>query len=305
MRRGRWSGVAAALAIAAVGAVTAGCGGGGSALTLDPVAAAATKTQQAGAARVRFELGFSGPRTQGKTVRIHGAGAVDGTSSELTIPVGAFLSRNPKLAGALPTGAAAELMHDSMKVVTLEQNGDYVVYLRLGALANQLPGGQHWVELNLSKLARAKGIDLGTLAAGAQLQPSDVLAMLRAEGAKIQKLGPETVDGAATTHYRVTVDVAKALQAAGLTSPSRAHVAPKLSKVPADVWIGKDGLVHKVRLSAAVTRSHSTGRLGVTVDVYDYGAKITIAAPPSSDVFDATQLAQLGIGSAGHWSSHQ
>src|SRR5262249_47804214 len=69
MRRGRWAGIVAALAIAAVAAVTAGCGGGGSALGLDPVAAAATKTQQAGAARVRFALSVSGPRTQGKTVR--------------------------------------------------------------------------------------------------------------------------------------------------------------------------------------------------------------------------------------------
>src|SRR5215469_7462644 len=102
MRRGRCAGIVAALAIAAVAAVTAGCGGGGSALGLDPVAAAATKTQQAGAARVRFALSISGPRTQGKTVRIHGAGAVDGTSSKLTVGLGSVLQQV-----GLPPQAAA------------------------------------------------------------------------------------------------------------------------------------------------------------------------------------------------------
>jgi len=36
----------------------------------------------------------------------------------------------------------------------------------------------------------------------------------------------------------------------------------------------------------------------MTMDISDYGAHVTIAAPPSSDVFDATQLAQSGLGNA-------
>jgi hypothetical protein len=60
-----------------------------------------------------------------------------------------------------------------------------------------------------------------------------------------------------------------------------------------DVWIGKDGLVRRLRLAFALTQ----GRVGMRMDVYDYGAATTIAAPPSSDVFDATQLAQQGFGS--------
>src|SRR5215468_49283 len=101
MSRGRWAGIAAALAIAAVTVVTAGCGGGGSALSLDPVAAAATKTQTAGAARIRFALSLSGPRTQGKTLHIHGVGAVDGTSSKLAVSLGSVLHEV-----GLPPGAA-------------------------------------------------------------------------------------------------------------------------------------------------------------------------------------------------------
>src|SRR5215469_3348957 len=157
MSRGRWAGIAAALAIAAVAAVTAGCGGGGSALALDPVAAAATKTQQAGAARVRFVVVFSGPRTQGHSVRVSGFGAIDGTSSELTVGLRGLAGQS-----FVPAGAA----NASVKEISLVQDGDYVVYVRSGLFSGQLPGGQHWIELNLSKLGQAAGIDLGTLLSG-------------------------------------------------------------------------------------------------------------------------------------------
>jgi hypothetical protein len=35
----------------------------------------------------------------------------------------------------------------------------------------------------------------------------------------------------------------------------------------------------------------------MAMDLYDYGAQVDIAAPPSSEVFDATQFAQQGLGS--------
>jgi hypothetical protein len=272
MRRGRWAGIAAAVAIGAVALVSAGCGGGtGSALSFDPVAAAATKTQQAGAARIRFVLHFAGAN---RTVAVRGAGAIDGARSELTFNT------------ALPQVGAS-----TFKEISLEQNGDYVVYLQLGALASQLPGGKHWVELDVSKLGKSAGLDLGKLLSGSQLQPSDLLSMLKAEGAQVRSLGAATVDGVATTHYRVTVDTAKALQAQGLTSPLLAGAAAELPKVPVDAWIGNDGLLRRIRLAAGTPQ----GRLDLTMNLYDYGTKLAISAPPSSDVFDATQLAQQGI----------
>jgi hypothetical protein len=38
----------------------------------------------------------------------------------------------------------------------------------------------------------------------------------------------------------------------------------------------------------------------MTMDFYDYGAHVTIAAPPRSDVFDGTQLAQKRFGGLFH-----
>jgi hypothetical protein len=296
MLRGRRAGIAAALAIALTAAFSAGCGGGGgSALSLDPVAAAATKSQLAGAARIRFALALSSPQLQGKLLRLRADGAIDGASGELTFNLGSLVREM-----GLPQGASSQqLAHASVKEVFLEEHGDYVIYARMGALASQLPGGKQWVRLDLSKLGKSAGLDIGKLLSGSQLQPTDLLGMLRGEGAKIQKIGSAMIDGAATTHYRVTVDVAKALESKGLTSPLLGGVAAQMPKLPEDVWIAKDGLVRRVVL--AYHFSSAAGqevRMRMTMDISDYGAHIRIAAPPSGEVFDATQLAQGGLGNA-------
>ncbi len=287
MLRARWTGIATALAIAVAAAVTAGCGGGSStALSLDPVAAAAAKAQHAGAARIRFALDVSGAKLPaGKTLHVHGAGAIDGTSSKLTIEPGSLLRQ---------TGVPAQ---SSIEEISLEQNGDYVVYVQAGFLASHLAGGKQWIKLDLSKLGRSAGLDLGTLLSGSGLQPGNVLSMLEAGGARIDDLGSTTIDGAAATHYRVTVDVAKALQARGLTNPLLAGLVAQLPKIPADVWIGKDGLLHRIQISLdlPLPQSAKPVHLGLTIDVYDYGADVTIAAPPGSDVYDATKLAGQGL----------
>lgn len=279
MRRGRWTGIAAALVIAVAATVTAGCGGGssGNALSLDPVAAAATKTQQAGAAKIRFDLALSGSQLQsGKTLRVHGDGAIDGTSTQLTVAAGST----------------------TLKEISLEQNGDYVFYLSGGPLAAHLPSGKQWAQLDLTQLGKSAGLDLGKLLSGSGLQPGDLLSLLEAQGAKIDNLGSATIDGAATTHYRVTIDIAKALQANGLQSSLLGGLAAQLPSVPVDVWIGQDGLVHRIGIAYHSTQNGKSRQLDLTLDVYDYGADVTIAAPPSSDVFDATQIAQLAIGTS-------
>ena len=285
MLRGRRAGIAAALAIAATAAVTAGCGGGSTsgALRLDPVAAAATKTQNAGAARVRLNLAVS---SQGQRLGMHGAGAIDGTSAQLSFRLGS-------MAGQL----APQLGHAKIKEIALEQDGDYVIYLKLGFLSSQLPGGKQWVKLDLTELGKSAGLDLGQLMSGSQLQPSDLLGMLEAEGAKVQKLGAATIDGTATTHYRVKIDLTKALQEKGLTSPMLQEIARRTKTAADDVWIGKDGLVRRLRLAYSLGTPSGTAHAAMTMKLYDYGAHVSIAAPPSGAVFDATQFAQQGLSS--------
>jgi hypothetical protein len=287
MVRGRKAGIAAALAIVAVAAVTAGCGGGrDSAVSLDPVAAAATKTQDAGAARVNFAIAIKSPQSHG-TVKMNGSGAIDGTSSELSLKLPPFLAH----AGTQLPFDAKQFLHGSLKEIAVEQNGDYVIYLNLGSLASQIPGGKQWIELDLSKLGKSSGLDLNKLMSGAQFQPGDLLSMLKAEGATVHKVGPATIDGTATTHYRVTVDLAKVLKQKGLTSPALAAAAATVKNASENVWVGKDGLVRRVQVGYAAAKTH----VAMTMNLSDYGAHVTIAAPPSDSVYDATALAQ-GLG---------
>lgn len=296
MLRGRWAAIAAAFAVVVAAGVTAGCGGGtgsSQALSLDPVSAAATKTQQAGPARIRFAIAFSGPQSQGSTVRLRGIGAVDGTSSEVSFRLGSMLDQM-----GIPSAMLPKLTHSSLKEVALEQDGDYVIYVRVGFLSSQLPGGKQWVKLDVSKLGKAAGLDVTKLFSGSQFQPTDLLSMLKGEGATIHKLGPATVGGVATTHYRVKVDVAKALQSKGLTSPLLSGLAARMKTTSEDVWIDKNGLVRRIRGSYGITKGGQSAHVSMTMDLFDYGAHLSIAAPPSSEVFDATQFAQSGLANA-------
>lgn len=291
VRRHR-AGIAAALAVVAVAVVTAGCGGGtGSAVALDPVAAAATKTQNAGAAHMHFAVAVNSPQLGDKTIKLDGTGAIDGTSSELTIPLSSLLSGLPT--GIAPNISTSQLTHATLKEIAVEQNGDYLVYLNLGSLASQLPGGKQWIELDLSKLGKSAGFDLSKLMSGSQFQPGDLLSMLKSEGATVHKVGSATIDGTATTHYRVSVDMAKALKQNGLSSnPELAAAAAKMKNASENVWIGKDGLLRRVQVAYGLAKTH----VAMTMNLSDYGAHVTIAAPPSNSVYDATQLVQ-GLGS--------
>jgi hypothetical protein len=277
-----------------------GCGGGSStgAISLDPVAAAATKSQHAGAARIHFSLALSSPQIPGKSLHLRASGAIDGSRSRLTFKLGSLIKAMGMPKGVAPDATMAQLAHSSLQEISLEQHGDYVIYLQLGVLGAQLPAGKQWVKLDVSKLGRSAGLDLGKLLSGSQVQPTDLLGMLRGEDAKIRKLGPARIGGVSTTHYRVTIDVAKALESKGLTSPLLGGVAADLPKLPEDVWIGKDGLVRRVRVSYSVAQSGKRVHLGMTMDISGYGAHLRIAAPPGNAVFDATQLAQQGIGSS-------
>ena len=66
-----------------------------------------------------------------------------------------------------------------------------------------------------------------------------------------------------------------------------------------NVWIDKDGLVRRVVLGYKSPLAGAP-RMAMKMDISDYGAHVSIAAPPSSQVFDATQLAQMGLGNALH-----
>lgn len=270
MTRGRLAGALAAVVVAAVlGVLLAGRGAG------SPVAAAATKSASAGGAHVSLSLVLHGRRA-GHVVKVTGSGVVDGPNADITIS---------------DTGAPAAFP-SSLHALLLQQGGHELAFVQ----ATPMPaftGGKSWVEVDLTQLAGAHGVDLGKLAAGAAGEtPGQILDLLRGAGATVTDLGPDSVDGVSTTHYRVLVDAAELAKVAGIPFvPQGRAVNPATRQVPVDVWIGAaDGLVHRI----AVTLAH--GHVAFSATLGDYGSTVSVSPPRSSDVLNVTGFLTGGGG---------
>jgi LppX_LprAFG lipoprotein len=244
----------------------AGCGGGGNGAAGDRIASAAAKTAKVGSIEADF--------------RISGAG-VSGEGS------GVF-NTDKKGSGQLTMTVVVN--GRSVKIDTVITGT--VLYMRSPAFA-QLTGGKQWVMLDLGKIARQRGIDLGSLL-NTSPTPTSALAYLRGSGGKIDKLGEERVRGVKTTHYHTTVDLSRAAARAQGTARQALRRVVKTSgvkDVPVDVWIDDDGYVRKVTYETNSTGGRSAQ---VTMELHDFGKHITINAPPRQSVVDL--MSRLGGG---------
>lgn len=101
----------------------------------------------------------------------------------------------------------------------------------------------------------------------ATLSPRRLLSMLRAASTETERLGEEIVRGVDTVRYRFEVDCEDA-ELHDCDGPT----------APVDVWIADDGLVRRI------VEAESDD---VTVEFYDFGTDVAIAAPPADQVVDA------------------
>ena len=267
---------AQACALLASVAALAGCGVSNQ---LDPVAAAATKSEQAGGFNVNFTLKLSGSSMPGGSTVLTGSGAFDGAQGEMTIDMAGLLGQ---------TGADGQL-----REIMLQEDGHLVMYMQVPFVASLLPGGKTWMRLDLQEAGKSLGVDLSKLLGQAgSTNPAETLAMLKSNG-DFAAVGPETIDGVSTTHYKGAVDLARAASSASLPDSYverlRAMGAP--TQVPVDAWIGDDGLLREVDLSYG---SDETA-IDLTMKMSDYGRTVSVSAPPADEVFDATALATKGL----------
>src|SRR5579872_1483613 len=137
----------------------------------DPVAAAATKTENAGGAKLSISASVTDP--SGGTVTISGQGAFDSTAGDLTIG----LSSQP----------------GSFELRYLQENGDPVLYANAPMLATMLPNAASWIRLDLEQAGKSLGFDLNQLLGGVDQNPIQALDLLRAAGT-VTEVGAETVD---------------------------------------------------------------------------------------------------------------
>jgi hypothetical protein len=153
------------------------------------------------------------------------------------------------------------------------------VYISSPALMGQLPGAKKWMSVDVSKAGKALGVDVANYSSQS---PQSVLDQLKAAGG-VHKVGPETLDGVETTHYRATVDtakVAKLLKKAQFTATYE----------PVDVWVDGKGLVRRMHLSYSVNGTTTD----LTASFSKYGEPVSVTAPAAADTFDATSMATNG-----------
>jgi hypothetical protein len=254
---------------------------GGVAETLDPVAAAADKSAGAGSVRVNIDASFAAGGVSGN---LAAEGVFDDDQGELTIDASDLL-------GQLPGGLGGS--SGEMKVITTTEDGHAVVYANVPAAANVLPGGMAWIKADVDKAASMAGGDASQLLGLSGQSPAKTLELL-GEAGTVTQVGTDTIDGAAVTHYRVTVDLVQALEQQGVPAATvQALIATGTStELPIDVWIGvDDGYVHRIKLAYDSTVNGQSVAAQMTMTMSDWGTDVSIDVPPDDQVFDVTALA--------------
>jgi hypothetical protein len=162
-----------------------------------------------------------------------------------------------------------------------------VMYMRSPLFDRVVPTGK-WVKMDLAKLAKKEGMDLGALMNANQADPSQSLRMLMASsGARVT--GAERIRGVETTHYAFNIDFKK-LAHDNKAFRQLTETAGAVS-APAEAWIDKQGRVR--RLSVTMSMGAQLGApmtMSMTEDLYDFGASASIAAPPDDLVVDFSSL---------------
>jgi hypothetical protein len=262
--------------------LAAACGGVGvrDALSIDPVASAATKTSAAQSVRVTFDGSISGPWA-GQRFGFTGTGAVDCAS----------LTGEMHFRFNFPSAMRAQLGAAPSMDMIFETKHGFVAYMRSPMFAKFVPGSKPWLKMDLAKVAALKGIDLNGLQQMGQMDPTQNLEFLTGAG-ESRELGWDRVRGALTKHYALTIDLdqlAKGNAELGKALKQLRDVTG--TKLPAEAWIDGQGLLRKFAFSFSLAKSPDGPiRMSLSEEFYGFGEAVHVHAPPASQVTDATKL---------------
>jgi hypothetical protein len=259
---------------------TALVGCGGDALALDPVARAADTTAKTQSSRFEFRASINAGSVG--SFSFNGDGIYDGKHK----------SGWMNMHFQLPSAAQAQVgsTDPSMEMIFDGSDG-LVMYMRSPLFSRLVPTGK-WVKMDLEKLAKKQGMDLGALMNANQADPSQSLRILMASsGAHVT--GAETVRGVATTRYGFTVDFKKL---AGANKAYKQLVeAAGTATAPAEAWIDRKGRVRKLSLTLSMgAQLGSPMTMSMTEELYDFGVHAGVSAPADDVVVDLSSLGGSG-----------
>ena len=252
-----------------------GCAGGDT-LALDPVAQAANTTAKTTSSRFEFRASVDAGSVG--SFSFNGNGVFDGKNKS------GWMNTH----FAMPPAVQLQLgsTDPSMEMIFDGSHG-LVMYMRSPLFDKIVPTGK-WVKMDLEKLAKTKGMDLGAIMNANQADPSQSLRMLTASS-NARVTGSERIRGVQTTHYAFSIDFAK------LAHDNKAfkqlQEATGSVPAPAEAWIDAQGRVRRL----AVTMSMG-GQLGtpltmtMTEELYDFGVQTNVTPPSDDLVVDLSSL---------------
>lgn len=208
----------------------------------------------------------------GNTLSIAGSGVVDFANGD------AEESVTEPSAGA---GATVEVVEAGS-----------VVYVRVPQLG-QVDPGKSWLSIDFSALSkdeRAAGLS------GLGLDPASALRLIGAQGNTVSPLGSSTVDGQSVQGYAISYNVAaieNEFAATGLPAWERSLLAQvDLTKETSTVYVNSSDQLVRVANAIGLTAGEQAGTANGWVDFSDYGAPVSVSAPPAGEVVPFAQFLQ-------------
>ncbi|MFL6238272.1 MAG: hypothetical protein ACJ735_02085 [Actinomycetes bacterium] len=268
-RVGRVGRLAAAAVLVTVGLGAAACGSGGkSSSAADPwqlVVASPQKTTDARSANFSINLVT---KALGQSFTLTGTGAFD------------FAKHAGAIHFTLPASLGGRTISEIVTTNTL--------YLQLPPAT---PPG---------KYAAIKVSDLtgdGSLAQLGNSDPTTALETLRGASHDVRKVGTATVRGTQTTHYRGTIDVQAAINAAPEFLREKVRrVFGRLTSLPYDAYLDDQGRLRRFDQRLTLPATSDTGNQPVdvtsTFELFDFGTTVNAAPPPASKTVDGSSLLQ-------------
>lgn len=259
------------------------------------VAEAAVETADAGTSRFSVKVAVDGFVLSGGRMDMRGGGVIDAKR------------RRARLVLDLPSGpfpGGPRFTEDESRLEEVFTGS--TVYLR-GLLTERiLPKGRKWVRIDLERLAKAQGLDLGGLSQLSQWDPRQTLALLGATSDQLEEMGTERVRGVPTTHYRATVHLSRY---PGLQPPAERPRAKRAvdqltrllgaRELPVDVWVDEAGLVRRSRQALPL----AAGGLGLTasatveIEYFDFGTAVAVVVPRDRETLPLERVWEGGLSS--------
>jgi hypothetical protein len=283
--------LATVAAVASSAVLVGGCGSSSVSNAIDPVAKAATVSNQAPGMRMKFVLRLTTPVLPAPIVG-NGSGTFNSAAHSGSVTFTMDL-------GGIP--AVTQLLGSS-KLQIQEILSGLTLYLKLPAALGHNPAlhGKPWLKINLARAARAAGIPgvSSLLNNPSSTDPSQFLRYLEATSGGVTKVGSQSVDGFQTTEYRARINLDRVANAA--PAADRAQVRQTIAalervahihSMPVKVWIDARHLVRREELSFAETVSGQSVNAAIRIDIPQYGPEPQPQLPPASQVADLTHLA--------------